>query len=436
MTRALPTALVLVLLVGPRAAVGAAEDAPLDAGFGAGAWWNGAGAAAPDAPANRVLREHGVRFGGRYYGALFGILESDSGSASPWDDGAQLDLDLEPARLLDAPALAGLVLTGQGRWRAEQPSADPNTFVGGNTMFDPSNWRSGTGWRLLQINATYTSSLGGDVSDRLWLKAGWVQPRYEFLLQPMTDRILDDAVNSAKGIGGNIPFSSSFSTWGAMVRLRSEAAYVKAGLFMAYPDATASENHGVQFAGQKPQNGVMSMAEIGLTPTPSLGRAATQAALPGKYVLGVYTYDNAGSSSDGGTNFGSQTGVYLQADQLLYRERAADGAGGSEPEGLTSFNVLMLAPARNNQFQLYFHCGLNYTGAIPARGRDAIVLVAAYGSYARSTHDETIFVESSYHVAVNRWLDVYPFVQYSIRPAGTAAVANAVIAGFGTGVTF
>ena len=97
-------------------------------------------------------------------------------------------------------------------------------------MFDPSNWASGTAWRLLQANASYTSSLGSTQADRLWLKAGWVQPRYEFALQPMTDRILNNAVNSAKGIGGNIPFSSSFSTWGGMGRVHVEPLYTKLGV--------------------------------------------------------------------------------------------------------------------------------------------------------------------------------------------------------------
>lgn len=423
------TWLLAVVLVAPALAEhrdAAASNSP--------GWWSGSGATAPESGLNRFLRERGVRFGGHYYGALFGIQRSASGSARPWDDGAQLNLDVSPDQLLAAPTLAGLVLTAQGRWRAESASADPNSFVHGNAMFDPSNWASGTGWRLLQISASYTASLGGPVADRLWLKAGWVQPRYEFALQPMTERILNNAVNSAKGIGGNIPFSSSFSTWGAMARLRGSDAYAKAGVFMSYPDATASANHGVRFAGGSTHNGVMSMAEIAATPTSLFGSS-----LSGKYALGGYAYDNVDdvSTMDGSANFGFQTGAYLQADQRLYREGGAgDAQQAVEPQGVTCFGLLMLAPARNNQFQLYAHAGLNYTGVLPRRERDALIFAVAYGNYARATHEDTTFVETGYHVGLNRWLDLYPFVQYAVRPAGTPDVADAVILGFAANVAF
>lgn len=438
MRRGLPlarrTALLLALLLpwAPAPRSSRAQDAS-SADSLLGSWWNGPGFVSALPPA-AALRERGVRLSGHYYGALFGIQKSESGAARPWDQGAQMNLDLEPKRILSVDELDGLVLTAQGRWREEDVDRDPNTFVQGSSMFDPSNWASGTGWRLLQANATFTSSLGSGTPDRLWVKSGWVQPRYEFALQPMSDRILNNAVNSAKGIGGNVPFSSSFSTWGAMGRLRSERLYAKAGLFMAYPDATASGNHGVRFSGEPSRNRVMSMAEIGFTPAAIDGRP-----LPGKYVVGGYTYDDASdaASAAGSANFGLQGGVYLQADQLVLRDvgdRHRDD--GHAPQGLTTFNLLMLAPAHNNELQLYFHTGLDYAGPIPGRDRDAAIVALAYGNYSRSTKTETIFVEGGYHVALGGWVDLYPFLQYAVRPAGTRDVANAFIVGVGTNVVF
>lgn len=111
-----------------------------------------------------------------------------------------------------------------------------------------------------------------------------MQPRYEFALQPLSDKFLNNAVNSAKGIGGNIPFSSSFSTWGAMAQLNPDPSMaLKAGLFMAYPTATASSNHGLWFEGDvnSNQNSTMAMVEFSLRPQINNGR------LPGRITLGA-----------------------------------------------------------------------------------------------------------------------------------------------------
>lgn len=398
-------------------------------------WWNGNGLTAPDEGPFGFLREHGVAFGGTYYGAVFGILQSEGGTATPYDQGAELNLDVMPARLLELPALTGLVATVEGRWRAELPSDDPNTFVEANSAFAPSNWGSGVGWRFLQANVSYGRRLASLPDAELWVKGGWVQPRYEFLLQPSSEKFLNTAVASAKGLGANIPFSSSFSTWGGMGRLSTPDGYAKAGVFMAYPDADASDNHGQQFGGSPPNNSVMSLAEVGALPS-LRGRPGSADALPGKYVVGGYVYDNAATSSGDGTNFGVQGGVYLQADQLVYREPDAASDVPQHPQGLIAFGVVMWAPPRNDELQLYLHAGLDWTGAIPSRELDAIVVSAAYGNYSRSTHTETVVIEGGYHVALNRWLELYPYLQYTIRPDGTAEVADAFIVGCGTGVTF
>ncbi len=67
---------------------------------------------------------------------------------------------------------------------------------------------------------------------------------------------MNNAIESAKGIGGNIPFSSSFSTWGGTLQLNpTKWYYAKAGLFMAFPGATASSNHGLAFQGDSRRSG-------------------------------------------------------------------------------------------------------------------------------------------------------------------------------------
>jgi porin len=400
-------------------------------------WWEGEGLLAPGAGPLKSLKAEGLELGGKYYGALFGIQNSAGGAASPWDDGGQLNLSLNAGRLLQIPALQKLKFNLQGRWREPSVNADPNTYVAGNSMFDPSNWASGTGWRFLQANAEFSDSLGSSSPNLLWLKGGWVQPRYEFALQPLSDKFLNNAVNSAKGIGGNIPFSSSFSTWGAMAQLNPDPSMaLKAGLFMAYPTATASSNHGLWFEGDvnSNQNSTMAMVEFSLRPQINNGR------LPGRITLGGYSYNNVTSRSaaKSNANYGLQTGAYLQVDQQLSRE--GNDKPGSEIQGLSSFNMLMLAPEENNQFPLYFHTGLNYTGLIPGRDNDALVASIAYGAYSPynpgPVKTSTVFLEGGYHIALNRWLDLYPFVQWSVRPNGSSSLADAMVLGFGTSVKF
>ncbi|OUE49056.1 MAG: hypothetical protein BTM33_05245 [Synechococcus sp. Lanier] len=400
-------------------------------------WWNGEGLLAPNSKPRKSLREEGLEFGGKYYGALFGIQNSANGSASPWDDGGQLNFSLNAGKLLDISSLEKLKFNVQGRWREPSIYADPNTYVAGNSMFDPSNWASGTGWRLLQANAEYIDNLGTSSPNLLWLKAGWVQPRYEFALQPLSDKFLNNAVNSAKGIGGNIPFSSSFSTWGAMAQVNPNPALAfKGGVFMAYPSATSSSNHGLWFEGDvnSNQNSLMAMLEFTIRPNLDQGR------LPGRLALGGYSYNNktSRSAAKSNANYGLQTGIYLQLDQQLTRE--GESKPGAELQGLSSFNMLLLAPEENNQFPLYFHTGLNYTGLIPGRDNDALVASLAYGAYSPynpgNVKSSTVFIEGGYHIALNPWLDLYPFVQWSVRPSGNSDTSNATVIGFATNVKF
>ena len=202
--------------------------------------------------------------------------------------------------------------------------------------------------------------------------------------------------------------------------------YLKGGVFMAYPDATNSSNHGLWFGGnptETDQTGLMSMVELGWLP--KLG----QAKLQGRYALGGYTYNNrtTASAPRSNANYGLQTGLYLQLDQQLWR-------------GLSTFNLISLALQSNNQFPLYGHTGLSYRGLFGARPNDTLVATLAYGAYSPDNpgpqKSSTVFIEAGYHLALSSWLDLYPFLQWSIRPAGTSTTADAFVIGFGTKVTF
>lgn len=434
-------------------------------------WWNGKYMTGNWFGFRDTLGDIGLTFNGKYYGAYFGVVDSQKGARGFWDQGIEFGAEQNFGKLLNVDKLKGVKGFAQFRYRDSQRSADPNQFVQGNSMFNPSNWISGTQFRVL----TFGLEIGtGDllpVKDMVVFRGGWLQPQKEFIDQPLSKLFLNNAVNSAKGVGGNIPFSSSFSTWGGTLKVKPvEWHYVKGGLFMAYPEATANGNHGMAFEGfaQNPaKNGLMAMLETGFTP--KLGPSE----LPGKYAVGGYYYGGQRNSFNGTYQYG-QYGFYFQADQMLYREPSpepaplakgpsdgksvASGKDFKEPvamekpklskQGLSMFNLLSFAPKYNNPFPFYFQSGLVYTGLIPHRDADQTIFSVAYGSYSYQNIENlqntgrvnqpnyTMFLEGGYRIQINEWAFLQPFIQYEIRPAGTGAVANATILGFYTGLTF
>lgn len=436
-------------------------------------WWNGKYMTGNWFGLRKTLADIGLTFNGKYYGAFFGVVSSQKGARGFWDEGIEFGAEQNFGKLLGVDALKGVKGFGQFRYRDSQQAADPNQFVEGNSTFNPSNWISGTQFRVLSFGLEIGTADNLPVKDMLVLRGGWLQPQKEFIDQPLSKLFLNNAVNSAKGVGGNIPFSSSFSTWGGTLKVKPvEWYYAKGGLFMSFPQATASSNHGLAYEGYAPdpsQNGLMAMVETGVTP--NIGASE----LPGKYVMGAYYWGGSKTSYYGNEGYG-QYGFYWQADQMLFREAspeapaplgkgpsdgksvASSGKSFKEPvsvekpklsdQGLSMFNLVSFAPKYNNALPFYFQSGLVYTGLIPTRDKDLTMFSIAYGSWSYANIQKlqdsgkvnqpnyTIFLEGGYRVNINDWFFFQPFIQYSIKPAGTGAIANATILGFYTGLTF
>lgn len=415
---------------------------------------------------NTLADELGLTFYGKYYGAFFGVVTSERGARGFWDQGIEFGAEQNFGRLLDNEVFKGVKGFGIFRYRDSQSSSNPNDFVLASSMFNPTNWYSGTQFRVLAFGLEIGTSTHLPVENMIVLRGGWLAPQREFIDQPLSKLFLNNAVNSAKGVGGNIPFSSSFSTWGGTLKVNPlKWYYAKGGVFMSFPSATDSGNHGLAYEGfarDPSQNGLFFMAETGITP--KIGPAA----LEGRYAVGGYYWGQTRKSFDGTAGYG-QYGMYLQADQQLFREEApespaplakgpSDGKSFKQPvagegpkftnQGLSMFNLVTLAPKYNNPYPFYFQSGLVYTGLIPGRDADQTMFSIAYGSYSAQQIDSlqsagvanqpnaTIFLEGGYRFAINRWAFVQPFAQYAIQPSGTAAVANALILGFSTGLTF
>ncbi|GAB4171980.1 MAG: hypothetical protein Fur0032_11370 [Terrimicrobiaceae bacterium] len=428
-------------------------------------WWNGTymlggdGQFGPDYRGR--LKDRGISFDSNYQGAFFGVVDSQKGSRGFWNQQLNLAAQINLGDLLDAGHLRGISFYGAVRYRDSWPESNPNEFVEAQSMFNPTNWQSGTQFRVLGFGIQLDTDKLLPVEHMLTLKLGWIQPQKEFIDQPLSKLFLNNAVNSAKGVGGNIPFSSSFSTWGGVLTVRPhENFYFRNGLFMSFPSATASQNHGLAFSGFGPDpalNGLFYMGEAGYTPLVGPSR------LPGKYAFGGYFYGLPGGQavSWNGTPTDGQYGFYFQADQMLYREPsppveqagssgknpvASKGAVVPEPsisnQGLKAFNLLMFAPgyARSNVFPFYFQTGLVYAGLLPARDLDLSMISLGYGAYqggvSSPERSYTAVLEAAYRYQINGWSYAQPFVQYFIRPDGTGDVQNATVLGFSVGVVF
>lgn len=359
-----------------------------------------------------------------YDGALWGIAEGQSAPTSTWQNQAQLDIGL---RLSPPESKARWSAQSSIRWRNSNPLRDPGFLIGSTALFDPSDWGSGTGARLLQLGV----ALETDSVDLLF---GWIQPQQNFLLQPLSKKVLNHAVLSAKGVGGNIPFVSSFSTWGGLVNWRSiSSSYLKSGVFMTYPEATETSNHGLWFGGNPGQPGTNSLMGI----IESGHRFAFGAKKrPALLAAGIYLYDGKGTPSAPTLNLGTQTGGYLQWDQRLWTDsKVSDRA-------LDLFAVASAAPASNNTYPLYGHIGLALQGPFRHRRKDLLIGTLAASTYSQEAIDTrstySVITELGYQLSLDSEsiYALYPFAQLVIRPDGSSNRPTAFLAGLSIRVAY
>lgn len=403
-------------------------------------WWNGKHFTGDWLGVRTKLADQGLKFEGRWRGAYYGVLASQGGQRGFFDEelsfGALVNFD----ELAHTEVLDGLVGFVETRWRDPASADDPNTVVQASNLFNPSPYESGVGWRLVQFGLRYTIPEILGAEDAVTLTAGWLRPYKDFLVQPLSVNFLNTAIQLGKGLGGNIPFSSSFSSWGGVAEIKpARWHYAKAGLFMSYPDATAGDNHGLMMQGcasDPSQNGLYFMGETGVTPEIGSDR------LPGKYAFGAYYY-----GEDNDKTGSSKYGFYWQADQMLYREPGHEPAATGDAaekvpaalsdQGLRLFSMLAFAPPCNNRYPLYGQAGLVYEGALPHRPKDLTMAACGAGQYANSPgKTATTVIEIDYRVQINTWAYFQPSAQYIIQPDGSQNVANAAILGFFAGLTF
>lgn len=414
------------------AVAGQSDTAPRSSWIGT--WWNGEQATGDWFGLRSDLADAGLQFGGSWRSIYFGVLDSAGGSGSFFTEELVFTAELDFARLTAWQTLEGLEAFGEVRWREPGATARPDSIVEANAPFNPSRFSGGLGWRLTSFGLTYSTPRFLGIEDFLTLKAGWLRPQREFINNRFAGLFVNNALGSARAIGGNVPFGSSFSTWGGTIEVRPrEFQYTKLGLFMSFHDASESGNHGLMFQGYAPdpsQNGLFFLDETGLTP--DLGPER----LPGRYAFGGYFYGDEAPDSPG-----SRYGFYWQANQMLFRH---PGVAEESSRGLNWFGLFTFAPdGWRNRYTFLFQNGFVYEGLVPGREQDRLLAAMALGDYSeRSRAGEdpaptaTTVLEFGYRIHLNNWAYFQPYFQYLIQPAGTPASSNASILGFFAGVEF
>ncbi len=392
------------------------------------AWWRDSLATGNLFGFRDARDEHGLTLGGRWRGIYVGVLSSEGGGGSFFSQEISFAGRLDMAKLTRLEGLEGLSAFGSARYRQPGYYADPNNAVDGLGLFNPSRFTGGTGWRLSEFGLNYTTPELFGCKELLSVKAGWVRPRQEFMDQELTSFFVNNAVASADGVAANIPFSTSFSTWGGNIEVRpTDWSSTKVGLYMSYPQGTDSNNNGLMFRGYTPdlsQNGLWFMAQTGVDAAFGPGE------LPGNYVIGGYLYQNGAGGSAG-----NQTGLYLLGDQLVFREQAA--RDGTREQGLKIGTLFTFAPPYNNEFPAYGEINAVYTGVFPRRDRDSLIFGVAYAPWQQSPGATyALAAEAGYRIRINGWAWIQPYGQYIVQPAGTPGVANAAVIGFFAGVDF
>ncbi len=283
-------------------------------------------------------------------------------------------------------------------------------------------------------------------ANRLNAKLGWIHASDDFASSPLYCYFQNNGFCGQIAIVINSGFTIfPTGSWGGRLKAwLTDEIYVQSGVYEVNPTLSLPAN-GFKL-GTSGATGIIVPVEIGWSP--KVGPAA----LPANLRIGGY-YDTSEALYQGSPISGPQTnqrgrwGVYVQADQMLYRTQP-----GTD-RGLTAFAVFAYAGPNTALLQTYWQAGLLQKGTFEGRPDDTIglavnqvrvngPLVAAQiaanaavpGSVAVQSAETTI--ELNYRAQVTPWSTVMPNVQYVMQPNAVTTIPNALVLGLQVRLTF
>lgn len=142
--------------------------------------------------------------------------------------------------------------------------------------------------------------------------------------------------------------------------------------------------------------------------------------LPGAYRVGV-VYDNTRRTAFGsGESSRGHFSVYLNLDQLLFREE------GTQAQGLGIFARWGRADPDVSPIATFWSGGLHYEGLLPARESDVLGL-GFYGAVGSADFEGETGIELYYKIILTPWLHVTPDAQLILDPGGDRSSRDALV---------
>ena len=207
------------------------------------------------------LKSYGFSVNGEYKQQYFGQVSGGlpNQTASNWVGEVKLKF------LYDFATVFGIKgLTLESNWRDRfggNPQFKAGT-AGAASIFQPTSLVSGPGLRIMTQQFEYTTP-----NKALTINAGWENPYEQFIQQPLSKLFENNAISSAKGIGGvagpgipvfssatgkyvnytssPVPWGSTYAAWGGTLKVRPiKQAYIQSGLYAAI-SGTGGQNGSV-----------------------------------------------------------------------------------------------------------------------------------------------------------------------------------------------
>jgi porin len=398
------------------------------------------------------LREHGVDFEFVYFGMLPSNLSGGLKEGSVYEGALMMLLDLESEKLLGYEGghlhAGGLSLHGGDDFS--------RNFVGDLNMVSlldfPDTFRLWELWYEQKFLDNKVSLKFGQLAiDRDFIVTEYYNSlaSINFLNQTFFYPTLAFNVYDIVGFpeGHHALASTPYGAPG--VRLRVDPIpefYVQAGVYDGNPDRTYTGTR----VNLNDQEGALAYFEVGYR----LNQRPESTGLPGNYKVGAYYhtddfYDNESVfrsflGLEAPKTHSGNYGVYLLADQMLYRERDAEDPA---KQGLAGFFRVAAAPEDRNLTSFGIDGGLVYKGLIPTRDWDTIGVAASYleisddisegqkfinsffprGFEPFTVADYEAVIEASYRAQITAWWTLQPDIQWVIHPGGSDAISDAVV---------
>jgi porin len=334
----------------------------------------------------------------------------------------------------------------------------------GAAYLDPSNIAAYDTYRLYE--AWFEQKF---LDDKLSIRAGQIAVDEEFVVSDYASLFINGTCGWPAFLSATMPSGGPaypVAGIGARVLVRPiERLTIMAAVTEGDVGEQSLDNrNGTQFRLHHDEEGVFSIYEVAYR----LNHEKDAKGLPGIYKLGGWyhsgRFDDLGFDTEGVSlaesagiplSHHGNGGVYLDIDQMVWREKADSDEG----LGINCRVAPWLADHRN-PVDFYAAGGLVYKGMLPGRDEDLFGVAVHYARVSDVVRDlqrtanavaaaggapnldpgpvpdHEMGIEVTYQIVLAPWWSVQPDFQYIFHPGGSKALKDAIVVGLRTQITF